>query len=227
MSIKLFERTEIDITKYGSDTIRGFFPTEQDARREYSRLRSVAQKRLERLERVSKNEDDIIAGDARRVIDKTGEFAKLSTIEGQDVYTQLERVARFLNSTESSVSTLRETKTKTIESLKDNETVQKMIKKMRESQQLDEKKKDQDWAPDFTPIYYADDDEDEDEEDFIASQEISDFEVQGLIRYFEILSRIGLSEWKYNEELLEYFSWHTDADEEEIMKMMDIISRTI
>ena len=66
--MKLFERREIDITMYQSDVIQTFFSTEREARREYSRLRAVAQKRLARLEKRAEDEEDIISREARRIV---------------------------------------------------------------------------------------------------------------------------------------------------------------
>ena len=104
----MFERKEIPIAAYQPGNVRQSFPTEREARKEYSRLRSIAQKRLERLERATKNEEGYISREAGKVLESTGSFDKLKDIEGEQIYTQLERVAQFLHSRRSSMSTLRE-----------------------------------------------------------------------------------------------------------------------
>ena len=222
MAIKLFERTEIDVTRYQSDTVRVFYASEREARREYSRLRSIAEKRIERLERVAKNEDDIISRDARRVVDSTGEFQKLSEIKGQEVYTQLERVARFLNSTSSSVSTLRERKEKQLESLRDNDTIKEIVKSMKDAQTAEDKddirEKDID---NLLPL--LDEDADEDIEDLEDEENVSDSELDALLALFEILDQLGLGSMKYNEDMLDYIAVHPDATAEEIAKVANEI----
>lgn len=103
----MFERKEINLATYQPENVRQSFSTEREARKEYSRLRSIAQKRIERLEKVSQ-EEGYQGREARKVLEEVGSFEKLKDIQGQDVYTQLERVAKFLHSKKSSVSTFRE-----------------------------------------------------------------------------------------------------------------------
>ena len=217
MAVKLFERTEIDVTRYQSDTVRVFYSSEREARREYSRLRSIAEKRIERLERVAKNEDDIISRDARRVVDSTGEFQKLSEIKGQEVYTQLERVARFLNSTSSSVSTLRERKEKQLESLRDNDTIKEIVKSMKDAQTAEDKDDIREKDNNLLPL--LEDDEDEDIDELEDEETVSDSELDALLALFEILDQLGLGSMKYNEDMLDYIAVHPDATAEEIAKV--------
>lgn len=208
--MKLFERREIDITMYQSSTIETFFPTEKEARAEYSRLRSIATKRLERLEKRARDEHDIIQSDARRVLDKTGEFAKLSTINGKEVYTQLERVARFLNSAESSPSTLREKKKKQLASLRENPKVMENARAIKKAST--ESKKDDVRESEATS-------ELEETEETEDDEEITDADLDNLLMIYEKLDNWGLSYLKYNDDILDYLATNPDTPKEELLKM--------
>ena len=140
--IRLFERKEIDVSKYSSRNIRNFYPDERAARTEYSRLRSIAEKRLERLDKKSRS-DDPIAFDAGRVVESTGHFPKLKDLSTADeVYTQLERVARFVNSASSSVSTLRERVASTLLQMAKNENVQELVTQAKKALPKNQRKND-------------------------------------------------------------------------------------
>ena len=203
--MKLFERREIDITMYQSDVIQTFFSTEREARREYSRLRAVAQKRLARLEKRAEDEEDIISREARRIVDQY-QFKKLSDIQGQDVYTQLERIAKFINSPFSSASTLREYKRRQLQSLRENPTILHDVKVMKEAEQaLD--KDDLDEAQAMT--------EDEPEED----EEPTDEEIDRVLQAYQRLDEWGLTYLKYDDEITEYLTLNQNVNENEFREL--------
>lgn len=88
--------------------------TEQEIRVEYSRLRSIAQKRLIRL---SKSE----WGDSQIYLNNKDMFPKLSEIQNDsEVMKRLSILASFISSQRSSISGLNKERKKNIETLKEH-----------------------------------------------------------------------------------------------------------
>lgn len=100
------------ISAYQPDALRSGY-TERELRREYSRLRDVAQKRLGRLQASE------FAG-SQTVKYNVGRFKKLKDIESQSELTHLlGDLARFLTATRGSVAGMREAQRKSIETLQE------------------------------------------------------------------------------------------------------------
>lgn len=101
------------ISAYQPDALRSGY-TERELRREYSRLRDVAQKRLGRLQRSE------FAG-SQTVKYNVGRFKKLSEIENQSELTHLlGDLARFLTASRGSVAGMRESRRKSVETLQES-----------------------------------------------------------------------------------------------------------
>ena len=101
------------ISAYQPDALRSGY-TERELRREYSRLRDVAQKRLGRLLGSE------FAG-SQTVKYNVGRFKKLKDIEDTGELTHLlNDLARFLTASRGSVAGMREAQRKSIETLQDS-----------------------------------------------------------------------------------------------------------
>lgn len=100
------------ISAYQPDALQSGY-TVKELRREYSRLRDVAQKRLGRLERSE------FAG-SQTVKYNWGRFKKLSEITSAGELTHLlGDLARFLTASRGSVSGMREARRKSVETLQE------------------------------------------------------------------------------------------------------------
>lgn len=87
--------------------------TEKEARKEYSRLRSIARKRLERLEKSEFKESATYLNNKDR-------FTPLPEIKNiQELYKKLADVARFVKGERSKISGLKNERKKALETLKE------------------------------------------------------------------------------------------------------------
>lgn len=96
-----------DYTVYASRVGRGIDP--QEARKEYSRLRSIANKRLKRIANSEFKGLEVFN------FSTAGEFAPLSEITPKDFPYKMQEIASFLNRRESSLKELRKKRKSDIE----------------------------------------------------------------------------------------------------------------
>lgn len=87
--------------------------TEKQMRAEYSRLRSIARKRLERMGKSEFN-------DTKTFTKNNGQFVPVKELTTDELMHKLSDVARFIQSKRSTVKGLKEERKKTIETLHDN-----------------------------------------------------------------------------------------------------------
>lgn len=223
LSDYMFQRREINIAEYRSENIRQSFPTEREARKEYSRLRSIAEKRIARLEHVTE-EGGYMQREAQVVLDTTGHFDKLKDITGQDIYTQLERVAAFVHSKRSSVSTLREMTREQYREILKKDDVQRMISAIRQS-------KDEDTFEDeFAAIPDLDFDLEEDDlfealvsfdlEPAAEDEEQLFNELAVLFDIWDQLRSIGKENKRYDAEAIKTLYNNKGASAEELILML-------
>lgn len=217
----MFQRREINIAEYRSQNIRQSFPTEREARKEYSRLRSIAEKRITRLEKLTE-EGGYMQRESQIVLDESGHFEKLKDITGQDIYTQLERVANFVHSKRSSVSTLRELTRNQYREILKKDDVQRMLSAIREA-------KDEDtFEDDFASIPDLDFDIDSDElfEALTASdipeedEEKAFNELAVLFDIWDQLRSIGKENKRYDAAAIRELYNNRQSSAEELILMM-------
>lgn len=85
---------------------------EKELRKEYSRLRSIARKRIERLQKSEFADSEILD---RYSMDY---FAPIKTLSDRDIRYRISDLARFLSSKLSTVTGQKNTRKKTLETLK-------------------------------------------------------------------------------------------------------------
>lgn len=112
MATSKYVKFQFPISQYYPEALQNY--SERELRREYSRLRDVAQKRLGRLKQSE------FAG-SPTVKYNEGRFVKLSEVQNkQDLTHLLSDITRFLTASKGSVSGMKETRRKSIESLHDS-----------------------------------------------------------------------------------------------------------
>ena len=215
----MFERTEINIATYQPENIRQSFTTEREARQEYTRLRSTAQKRIERLEKVAQ-EDSYFGREAKKVLEDVGRFDKLKDIHRQDVYTQLERVAKFLHSKRSSVSTFRKSVTEEYRKALADPNTQKALRYLRAAKNGISSGDASEFASLSGDLDFLDDDEffESLTSGDVMTTEDEDFEdLSQLFDIWDIMRNLNLGNLRYNEGALKSVYQNRGADSKELI----------